>query len=120
VTPTTFSRGRIDFDAFSAAVALALVAGALAIAAPFLLALTAALTALAMAAWVVGHVRQSTELRPLRVPLLGFAVVGSGATAFLALPTDAFPVRGLVLASSLLPLWWFGRARGPDHGVRTV
>lgn len=103
----------VEFDAFGVAVGASLVAGGLAIVLPFLLALTATLSALALAAWVaVARTRLPARAASGRwrgaVPLL---LLGAGAVVFLLDPPPLARVRGLVLAVSLLPLW--ARERNP-------
>jgi hypothetical protein len=113
VSDGTSTRYPVDFDAFSTAVALALISGALAVVEPFLLALTAALTGLALAAWVAGHVPRTTVRRPAPRPILGFAFLGAGVAGVFLLPPAVLSARALVLAASLIPLWWIGRISWP-------
>jgi hypothetical protein len=110
----------IEFDAFSVAVGLAVITGALSFVAPFLEALTVALAALAVAGWAalqsaerVGLARGLPATR-----LLGLALAGGGAAAFFVLPGPIAMARGLVLGASLVPLWLVERRRatpGPDR-----
>lgn len=116
------ARGPVDREPFDVAVVAALVSGCLSLVAPFLVSLTAALVALAIAGWISRLRRRGTPPRStvrgrtvLALGLLGVAVVASFALSG-RLPL----VCGPVLASGLVPLWWvdrhaaaFSRGGGP-------
>lgn len=111
----------IEFETFSVAVGLAAIVGGLALLAPFLSALTAALAALAMAGWASGLPRVRTGWAEWLPPTrrAGLLSVGLGVGAFFALSGPWAAVRGLALAVSLVPLWMVERRRGPAWNVRT-
>jgi hypothetical protein len=97
--------GTVDFSAVPVAVGLALIAGALAMEAPFLNSLVLALAALALAGAFVERRGRYLPGDPRRaVPRIA-AVAGAGLVAFFLLPPPVAVGRGLVLALSLLPLW---------------
>jgi hypothetical protein len=106
-----------EFDVIGIAVGAALVSGALAVVGPPLAALTGALAVLAWAGWVA-LVRQTPgPVRRLVTGTRGWAAAsaGAGALLFAAGPGFLAPFRGLVLAFSLVPLWWVARRfPGPD------
>ncbi|MGA8303208.1 MAG: hypothetical protein WA691_01270 [Thermoplasmata archaeon] len=110
-----------DFDPFGVAVGLAVIAGALALLAPYLNALTAALAALAGAGWVAGRAGERTRgsgwLLYGRAAAIGFATLGTGA--FFLLPEPFTSGRGLALALSLVPLWVVERRRRPAGEARS-
>jgi len=95
------------FDVVGVSVGAGLVSGGLSLVAPALAALTGSLAVLAIAGWLT-LARQA--LGTLRRMITGgsawaLASVGAGAGLFLAGGTPLAPVRGLVLAVSLVPLW---------------
>jgi hypothetical protein len=117
------SRARsFDFQTFPAAVGLALIAGGLALAAPFLNSLVGALAALAVAGWVVDRrpVGRESVGRTAPTVRLGWVCVGMGALIFFALPPPAAAARGLLLAGSFLPLWLADRRTATSHPARAV
>ncbi len=101
----------IEFDTFRVGVALAIVVGALSLAAPSLDALVLALVALASAGWAASHVRG----RPFRgtagsaASVAAFCAAGTGAAVYFLAPYPWVVVRGLLLALGFLPLWWAER-----------
>jgi len=102
-----------DFDAFGAAVASALVCGALSLLVSILVAPTATLVCLAVAGWVSiarrrGHLTRG-GLGSAALAALG--VLGGSAVGFLAAPSNFAPFRGLLLAGGLVPLWLVERTR---------
>jgi len=122
-TPSPFASAPVEFDTFRVAIGLAIVVGALSVAADYLDVLVLTLVALGTTGWVAGHLR-GAALPTVRVDwthVVGFALAGSGlAFYFLAAPPfSAF--RGLLLGLAWLPLWgserrWAGtsyRAGGP-------
>lgn len=105
----------VEFDTFRVAVALAIIAGALGIVAPYLDALAAALAALAAAGWAAGRARDRAG-GPARAGAGRFAggvCVLLGAAGFFLLPPPLAVARGLLLGLSWLPLWWLERRSGP-------
>ena len=100
-----------ELDTFRVAVGLSIVAGGLALAAPFLDGLVAALAALAAAGWVSGRARVRRAGGPGvdSARLAALACVAFGAVAFLFLHGSPGAARGLVLGLSWLPLWWLER-----------
>lgn len=108
-------------DTLGLAVGLALVAGGLSLVAPFLVALVGALAALAVAGWVVGRRRGTVAGRPARrarsaAPI---GILAVGGALFVAPPEALVPYRGLLLALTLVPLWWETRdGRGRPGGRR--
>lgn len=115
--PTT----TLDFDPLGAAVGAALLSGVLALAAPDLAALTAALVALAVAGWAsrlrsVGPVRRALA-RPDRL-FAGFLLVGASA-AFIDPPPPLTRAKALLLAFGVLPLWLVER-RAPSLRPREM
>ena len=121
VNPTPSRARSFDFETFPAAVGLSLIAGGLALAAPFLNSLVLALAALAVAGWVVdrraGARGRGGGWRP--GVLFGWTMAGLGAVAFFALPAPVASVRGLLLACSLLPLWANDRRSSRSHPSRS-
>jgi hypothetical protein len=108
----------LEFDTFSAAVGLALITGALALVATYLLALTATLAALAAAGWTAGHLpHPRSPIKPFvdRRRKVALLVLAAGAGAFFLLPPPIVGARGLALAASFLPLWWVERTPAPPR-----
>jgi hypothetical protein len=113
----------VEFDTFSVAVGTALVAGALSILASFLDALTGTLAALALASWVALRSPVTKEWRDFfRAGRgVGLGTLCMGAAIFLLPPYPLASIRGLLLAVTLLPLWWSERRGTPgaapvEHG----
>jgi hypothetical protein len=102
-----------EFEAFGVAVGAAIVSGALSLIAPFLVALTGALAALALAGWISRQRHRGTSRRDLvRVrTIVASSFLALGVGVFLASPPALLPFRGLVLAAGLLPLWATERGR---------
>lgn len=110
----------VELDTFRTAVGLALVAGALAVVAPYLDGLVAALAALAGAGWAAARAhRLATPRVPSGRTALALVTVGAGVGAFLLAPVPWTSVRGLVLASSWLPMWWLERAGTIERSRRS-
>ena len=113
-----------EFEPFGMAVALSAVCGALSVVLPMFIAPTATLASLSVAAWVA-RARQQGTLSPkgFGVTSAGALVTLAGAAAtFLDPPGVLLPVRGLVLATGLLPLFTVERFRlprpAPTFGAR--
>jgi|HubBroStandDraft_1064217.scaffolds.fasta_scaffold13435_5 hypothetical protein len=104
----------VEFDTFSVSLGIAVIAGGLALLAPFLDSLTAALVALAGAGWAAGLPRHGARAadwaRPARVG--GILALGIGTVAFFALPGPFDIARGLALSVSFVPLWLVERRAG--------
>jgi len=102
-----------QFEAFGAAVGSAVVCGALSVLAPLLVAPTATLAALALAGWVSRARRRGLlSRRGIGLsPALALGALGVAAGAFLEPPAFLVPVRGLLLAVGLLPLFATERLR---------
>jgi hypothetical protein len=101
----------LELDVVAAGTAGALVSAALALLAPYLTPLPAALAALALAGWVA-QLRASAGTGPVRWPAgsrIALGVLALGAGVFVAAPAPAAPYRGLALALALLPLWNLAR-----------
>ncbi|MGP8076411.1 MAG: hypothetical protein ACLP8Y_06755 [Thermoplasmata archaeon] len=102
-----------EFEAFGAAVGSAVVCGALSLVVPLLIAPTATLVCLALAAWVSTSRRRG----PLTFSGLGnsslasLCVLGGSAAGFLTAPSFLAPFRGLLLAGGLVPLFLAERTR---------
>ncbi|MGI0071565.1 MAG: hypothetical protein ACRECT_05815 [Thermoplasmata archaeon] len=111
----------VEFDAFRVAVGLALIAGGLSLVASYLDALTLTLTALAAAGWAAAHASErAAGTAGLGVgERLGLASAVAGAALYFLLPPPLSVVRGLLLAASLLPLWWAGRPHRAPWARRT-
>ncbi len=113
----------IGFDALGLAVGTALVAGALSLVAPFLIALTGTLAALSVASWTMvqspgGFAGWRYLTRDRIAPL---TILCAGSMVFLLPPRELVSVRGLLLALSLVPLWWAerpARRPAPNGGER--
>jgi len=103
----------LGFEAFGVAVGATLVSGALSLAAPFLIALTGALAALAIAGWSARLRRTGPFRAGLLRPIVALAILGSVTVIFLFPPTALDAARGLILALGLLPLW--AVERGVSH-----
>jgi len=104
---------RIEFDPFGAAVGGALVCGGLSVLLPLLLAPTATLAALAVPAWV-SLLRRRGSLPLHRAgagSMASLAVLACASVAFLVGPPVLAPVRGLLLAGALVPLFVSERNR---------
>jgi hypothetical protein len=101
----------VEFDTFGVALGLAVVAGGLALAAPFLNSLVVTLVALACAGWAAGRSRCGQGWADLLqlTRLAGVLLVMVGAGAFLGIPVVLSPERGLLLALSPIPLWFLER-----------
>lgn len=98
----------VGFEVVGVAASAALVSGVLSLVGPYLVSLTGALGALALAGWV--EARSGSGIRP-RVPLgptAGLALGGLavGAVVFLLPPAPLERFRGIALALALVPLWW--------------
>lgn len=105
-----------EFETFHVASGSAVVLGALSAFVPWLIAPTATLSALAVAGWVsLAHRRGALSWRNIPVArAVALGVLGGAATAFLDPPGPIAPVRGLLLAAGLLPLYTVDRLRsGP-------
>ena len=105
-----------EFDAFGVAFGSAAVCGILSAFVPWLTAPTATLSALAVAGWVSRPMRRGTRswrgISPAPAAALG--VLGGAAGGFLDPPPPLAPVRGLILAVGLVPLFTLDRLRsGP-------
>jgi hypothetical protein len=105
-----------EFETFSVAVGAALVAGGLSLLASFLAALTGTLVALAVASWVTFRSQQTSGRREfIRGGRgVGLSILGVGTAVFLFAPVPLVPIRGLLLAAALLPLWWTERRGSID------
>jgi hypothetical protein len=119
------SAAAIEFDTFSVAVGLAIVAGGLALVVPYLNGLTVALVALAAAGWAAGRASASAHriFRTLSSQATGLLAAIAGAGAFFLLPDPFAHVRGLLFSLSLLPLWWTerrGTSGTPARETRVV
>jgi hypothetical protein len=103
----------LDFEAFGAAVGIAIVCGALSVMVPLLVAPTATLAALAVAGWVSlsRHRGVLTRNGLSKGPIAGLLILGGATVGFLLCPPILVPFRGLVLAGGLVPLFAFERAR---------
>ena len=110
----------IEFDTFSVAVGLAVIAGGLALLAPYLDSLTAALAALAGAGCAAGRTldRGNWTESVLSVRGAGLLCATVGTGAFFLLPGPWAAARGLALALSLVPLWLGERRRAPGRTAR--
>jgi hypothetical protein len=102
-----------EFEAFGVAVGSALVCGALSAVAPLLVAPTATLAALALAGWVsLSRRRGSLSWHGMGYrSAFALGVLGAASVLFLDPPSALAPVRGLVLAGGLLPLFVNERIR---------
>jgi hypothetical protein len=102
-----------EFEAFGAAVGSAVVCGAFSVVVPVMVAPTATLAALAFAGWVsLARRRGSLTRKGLSLgPVAALFVLGGAAAAFLAFPPFLGPVRGLLLAGGLVPLFVTERTR---------
>ncbi|HTW55309.1 MAG TPA: hypothetical protein VMG36_02525 [Thermoplasmata archaeon] len=114
-------RPSLGFDAFSAAVAVGVIAGALSVVWPSLDGLTAALAALAVAAVAVRHADRprADGWRPTARGLAVVAVCGAAAGLFLDPPPPLAAWRGMLLGLSLVP-WWMVERRRPIVGRAPV
>ena len=113
------SHSPFGFDPFPAAVALGLVAALLALVAPTLPPLVAALGAIALAAWMADRVRRAPSGRrgPRSAEVVAVAVVGASITGVLLRPDSLVALAASEsLAAALVGLWALGR----PSGARTV
>ena len=113
-----------EFEPFGTAIALSAVCGALSVMLPMFIAPTATLAALSVASWVA-RARQRGARSRRGTSVATAAALGAlagAAAAFLDPPTWLLPVRGLLLATGLLPLFAVDRFRflrpAPDFGAR--
>jgi hypothetical protein len=112
VTPGVGRSPSLGFDASSSATGLGLITGALSIVEPFLAVLTATLTSIAVAAWVLGRPRGANGRRRwAEARTLGaIGAVAIGGAIYLDPPALILPFRALLLSLLLLPLYWDARA----------
>ena len=108
MTAPTRTRWPVDREPFDIAVLAALASGILSVVVGFLVSLTAALIALAFAGWISELRRRAPRLRDVA---RGRTAVALGLLAgllasSLVLSGDLALLRGPILASALLPLWW--------------
>lgn len=110
----------LEFDAFSVAVGLAVISGALSVAAPYLTPLTVVLDALAVAGWAAGrsHDRDGLIRGLGSFRGTGILIAAAGATAFVLLTGPLSAARGLALALSFVPLWLWERGHSTGPRVR--
>jgi len=113
-----------EFEPFGLAVGLSAVCGALSVMLPMFISPTATLAALSVTAWVA-RARQQRTHSPKGFGVRSAAALvtlAGAATAFLDPPAALLPVRGLVLATGLLPLFAVERSRiprpAPTFGAR--
>lgn len=98
--------GPFDHDPFAMAVVLAVVTGLVSIEDPALAPLTLTLVALGVASRLV-HVRAITRPRgSAREELAAMSVVPLAVLFYALTPPTLADFRGILLATSLLPLWW--------------
>lgn len=103
----------LGFEVFGIAVGLAVVCAVLSLVLPMFVAPTATLAALAIAGWV-SRSRQRGTLSRKGIGVACAAALGAlaGATVgFLDPPPALLPVRGMILAGGLLPLFVVERFR---------
>ena len=105
----------VEFEVFGTSVGVGLVAGALSVLVPFLVALVATLAALALAGWASMLRDRSVPSAALRRPdrLLALGLLGAGALVYGVPGTGVGGFRGLLLALALVPLWLAERRRTP-------
>jgi hypothetical protein len=108
----------LSFDALGLAAGTALIAGALSVVAGFLVGLVGTLAALALASWIV---RRGQAAASPRAYLeggrgIGLGVLALGAAIFAVAGGEVETFRGLILAVSLVPLWWRERSAGMSTG----
>jgi hypothetical protein len=110
----------VEFDAFSVSLGLGVIAGGLALLAPYLNSLALALVTLAGAGWSAGLPRGEFGWRN-RLPRArsgSLVLLGLGSVLFIVLPPPWNVARGLALALSFVPMWFVERRPGLPHGVR--
>ena len=115
MTTHWISAPTFEFEAFSSAVALAVMCGALSTALPLFIAPTATLAALALAGWASMSHRRGTLVRT-RVgepSMIAFGLLAAATTGFLVPPSPLVPFRALILSCGLLPLFITERLRFP-------
>ena len=102
-----------EFDSCGLATFLAVVTALASVADPPLAALTGALVALSLAAFLMGmRPRHGGRLVLAPRALLAVSILGGGTVAFLELPAELAMGRGILLAASATPLWWAHRSAG--------
>jgi len=106
-----------EFEAFGVATGSALVCGALSAVMPLLAAPTATLAALALAGWVsLARRRGSLSWSGLGIrSAIALSVLGAVSVVFLDPPSLLAPLRGLLLAGGLLPLFVTERLRSAPN-----
>jgi hypothetical protein len=106
-----------EFEAFSVAVGSALACGVLSTFVTWLVSPTATLAALALAGWVSLSRRQGTISRRGfdATTTVALGVLGGAAVGFLVPPWPLVPVRGLLLAGGLVPLFAVERLRSKSR-----
>ena len=103
----------VEFEVFGTSTGVGLVAGALSVVEPFLVALSGTLVALALAGWASMLRRRGVGWAELARPdrLLAIGLLGGGAIVYgVSLPGLA-PFRGLLVAAAVVPLWLAERRR---------
>ncbi len=107
--------GAVGSEAFGTACGLAVIVGALAVVAPELDLLVAAMVALGLAGWASVHRRGRPRLGPgagrRAAYAIAFSVLGAGVVLFVAAPAPLGPWRPLLLGLGVLPLWTVERRR---------
>lgn len=103
----------VEFEAFGVAVGFALLCGILSTFVTWLVSPTATLAALALAGWVSLSRRRGTlSWRRLDArSTVALGVLGGATVGFLDPPSPLVPVRGLLLAGGLVPLFAIERLR---------
>ena len=103
----------VEFEVFGTSLGAGLVAGALSVVDPFLVALAGTLAALALAGWASMLRRRGIGRAELARPdrLLALGLLGGGAIVYgLSVPgLTAF--RGFLLVLAIVPLWLTERRR---------
>jgi hypothetical protein len=108
----------LDFEPFHVAVGSAMVCGTLSTWVPWLVSPTATLVALALAGWVSRQRRLGTLPwhATRRGPTVALGILGAAAVGFFDPPGPLAPLRGLLLAGGLLPLYFAERSRSRGDG----
>jgi hypothetical protein len=102
----------LDFEVVGAAAGCAVVAGGLSLVLPFLVALTGALAAIAVAGFAAVVRAAGASARELRRPgpVLALAALGGGGALFLGAPPPLHAARGVLLGVALVPLAFAARS----------
>lgn len=108
----------VEFEVFGTSIGVGLVAGALSVVDPFLVALAGTLAALALAGWASMLHRHDVQRADLARPdrLLALGLLVAGAVVYGVPIPGLTQYRGLLVALAVVPLWVAERRRPAGLG----